>query len=127
MLERWSDLIDFVEKVEGRRIALLDGEDERHGDQRLLAAAQLVHVLHFGCVATERNCFPIQNRLGQLSEDSITDSADPPLMATPVNWSVLSVSPNEADASPELEPDSWPTSIYSDQFIRFLSGYIYRS
>ena len=35
--------IDLIKQVEGRRVAALDGKDERQGHQRLLPAAQLLH------------------------------------------------------------------------------------
>lgn len=46
-------LVDLVKQVERRRVALLDGEDERHGNQGLLPAGQLLHVPHLGVVAGE--------------------------------------------------------------------------
>ena len=46
-------LIDFVEEVKRRRIAFLDGKDQTQGDQRFLAATELVHVLHFSILAAK--------------------------------------------------------------------------
>ena len=49
-MTRVERLIDLVEQIERRRVALLDGEDERERDERLLAARQLLHVLHLSLV-----------------------------------------------------------------------------
>ena len=35
--------VNFIKQVEGRRIAALDGKDERQSHERLLPAAQLLH------------------------------------------------------------------------------------
>ena len=53
-------LVDLVKQVEGGRVALLDGEDEGQGHQRLLTPGQLLHVTHLGLVARE----------GHLGEDT---------------------------------------------------------
>lgn len=36
--------VDLVEEVEWRRVALLNGEDERQRDETLLAAGQVGHL-----------------------------------------------------------------------------------
>ena len=43
--------IDLVEKVKRGRIAFLDGEDQRQGNEGLLTAGQLSHLFHFGIFA----------------------------------------------------------------------------
>lgn len=50
-----AHLIDFVEQVEGRGVALLYGEDERQRHERLLSARQLVHLAHVALAARERD------------------------------------------------------------------------
>lgn len=51
--EAATNLVDLVEEVEGRRVALLYGEDERERHQRLLPAGQLVHLAHVALAAGE--------------------------------------------------------------------------
>ena len=52
-MTRVKRLVDLIEQIERRRVALLNGEDERERDERLLAARQLLHVLHLRLVARE--------------------------------------------------------------------------
>ena len=52
---RIQRLIDLVEQIERRRIALLDREDERQRHEGFLSAAQLLHVPHLSTVTTERH------------------------------------------------------------------------
>lgn len=46
-----ESLVDFVEQVKRGRVALLNGEYQGQGDQRLLTSAQLLHVLHL-CIGS---------------------------------------------------------------------------
>ena len=43
-VRRVEGLIDLVEQVEGRRVAALDREDQREGNEGLLPSAQLLHL-----------------------------------------------------------------------------------
>ncbi len=50
--------VDLVEQVEGRRVAALDGKDERERDQRLLPAAQRRERRGRARARAERNLLP---------------------------------------------------------------------
>jgi len=51
---RIKRLVDLVKEIERRRVALLNGEDERQRYERLLSTGQLLHVSHLGLVAGKR-------------------------------------------------------------------------
>ena len=52
---RVQGLVNLVKQVEGGGVALLDGEDQGQGHERLLTARQLLHVSHLRAVARERH------------------------------------------------------------------------
>lgn len=50
-------LIDFVEQIKRRGIALLNRKYQRQCHERFLPARQLVHLSHFGSVSRERHSY----------------------------------------------------------------------
>jgi len=50
---RVERLVNLVEEIERRRVALLNGEDECECDEGLLSTGQLLHVPHLGFVASK--------------------------------------------------------------------------
>ena len=50
-----ESLIDFIKQVERSRVAFLNCKNERQSDEGFLTAGELLHVAHFGFIASERD------------------------------------------------------------------------